>query len=224
MKKINLLKIEVTTCIKRTPLVLKIIFTYICTFNTFNKGGSVLEYMPRVWLLCTCICRKYMNDVQPRYFQGNPQNYLTAVTEHVLSFYLDIITGERSEPENFLMRIQKWPLIMQKILKCCSLRYIFWKFQGGLDPRPPDPPPPLDPRLSPRGGGLRQKIILTEGQQGEHHSACYLGIELGFGVFWPMVCTLPAVFVFVFLLLMDIFYIDCSSHVYSSASVNLIKI
>ena len=95
---------------------------------------------------------------------------------------------------------------------------------GSRPPTPRPPPPPLDPRLSPRGGGLRQKIILTEGQQGEHHSACYLGIELGFGVFWPMVCTLPAVFVFVFLLLMDIFYIDCSSHVYSSASVNLIKI
>ena len=32
------------------------------------------------------------------------------------------------------------------------------------------------------GGGSDKKLILTEGQQGEHHSACYLGIELGFGV------------------------------------------
>ena len=44
------------------------------------------------------------------------------------------------------------------------------------------------------GGGSDKKLILTEGQQGEHHSACYFGIELGFGgFFWPMVCTLPAV-------------------------------
>ena len=33
------------------------------------------------------------------------------------------------------------------------------------------------------GGGSDKKLILTEGQQGEHHSACYLGIELGFGGF-----------------------------------------
>ena len=49
------------------------------------------------------------------------------------------------------------------------------------------------------GGGSDKKLILTEGQQGEHHSACYLGIELGFGVvgfFLPMVCTLPAGFFF----------------------------
>ena len=46
------------------------------------------------------------------------------------------------------------------------------------------------------GGGSDKKLILTEGQQGEHHSACYLGIELGFGVvFLPMMCTLPAFFV-----------------------------
>ena len=32
------------------------------------------------------------------------------------------------------------------------------------------------------GGAPTKKLILTEGQQGEHHSACYIGIELGFGV------------------------------------------
>ena len=37
-------------------------------------------------------------------------------------------TGERSEPENFEMGIQKYPLIMPKILK--SEMYIF-KFPGG---------------------------------------------------------------------------------------------
>ena len=52
------------------------------------------------------------------------------------------------------------------------------------------------------GGGAPTKKKLTEGQQGEHHSACYIGIELGFGVvfffFLPMVCTLPAGFFFLF--------------------------
>ena len=50
------------------------------------------------------------------------------------------------------------------------------------------------------GGSDKKKLILTEGQQGEHHSACYIGIELGFGVvvFLPMVCTLPAGFFFLF--------------------------
>ena len=58
------------------------------------------------------------------------------------------------------------------------------------------------------GGAPTKKLILTEGQQGEHHSACYIGIELGFGVvvFLPMVCTLPAgFFFFLVLLLMKIF-------------------
>ena len=39
------------------------------------------------------------------------------------------------------------------------------------------------------GGGLRQKLILTEGRQGEHHSACYLGFELGLGVFFGLWCV-----------------------------------
>ena len=42
---------------------------------------------------------------------------------NVHSFYLDII--------NFEVRLQKYPLIMAKILKCCSLWCIFWKFHGG---------------------------------------------------------------------------------------------
>ena len=55
------------------------------------------------------------------------------------------------------------------------------------------------------GGAPTKKLILTEGQQGEHHSACYLGIEFGFGVvvFCPWCVHFQRVF-FV-LLLMNIF-------------------
>ena len=49
-------------------------------------------------------------------------------------------TGERSEPEIFEMCMQKYTLIMLKML--FSEMYIL-TIQGGLDP----PPPPLDPRL-----------------------------------------------------------------------------
>ena len=112
----------------------QIIFYTHLYFNTFKQRwectgiyvkGTVVLY----------ICRKYMNDAQPWYFRGNPQNCLTAVTEHALSWYLDIITGDWSEAENFEMRIQKYLLEMQKIFKCCSLRCIFWKFRGGGDPK-----------------------------------------------------------------------------------------
>ena len=52
MKKINLLNIGVR--LMHVVTSSQIIFTHICTLNnTFNKGGSVLEYMSRVRLFCT---------------------------------------------------------------------------------------------------------------------------------------------------------------------------
>ena len=71
------------------------------------------------------------------------------------------------------------------------------------------------------GGGSDKKLILTEGQQGEQHSACYLGFEFGF---WGGGAWCVHFQRFFFLLLMNTFDIDCSSHIYSSASVNRIKI
>ena len=77
------------------------------------------------------ICRKYMNDAQPWYFRGNPQNCLTAVTEHALSWYLDIITW------NFEMRIQKYLLVMQKIFfKNVVLWDVYFENSGGGGPDP----------------------------------------------------------------------------------------
>ena len=57
------------------------------------------------------------------------------------------------------MRIQKIPLLMLKILKCCSPRCKFWKFRGGggLDP-PPDTPSRSAPEPT-KSKILRQHFI-----------------------------------------------------------------
>ena len=91
-------------------------------------------------------CRKYVNDARPLNFKDNRQNMLTVVTEHKCTFILltSRYNNRRAKwaKKKIEIPIQKYPLIMPKILKCCSLRCIFWKSQGVQTP------PPLDPRLS----------------------------------------------------------------------------
>ena len=53
MKKINLLNIHVGVRWMHVVTSCQIIFHTHLYFNTFNKGGSVLEYMSRVRLFCT---------------------------------------------------------------------------------------------------------------------------------------------------------------------------
>ena len=85
-----------------------------------------------------------MNDAWPWNFKENMLNSRTVMTGHKCTFHsamvylhVNIITGQRREPENSEIHIQKYPWF---------LRCIFWKFQGRGGSWPP-PSPLLDPRL-----------------------------------------------------------------------------
>ena len=84
--------------------------------------------------------KTFMNDTRPWYFQDNPQNCLTAVTEHALSWDLDIIISEWSEPEKFWNTHTKIPLGNPEISWNVVLWDVFWKFRGrGVQNPPPNP-------------------------------------------------------------------------------------
>ena len=134
MKKINCFEDVFCTYFRTVTLSLKLGCTGIYV------GGLVVLHR----------CRKYMNDGQPCNSQYNRQN--------LRMYMLDMITGERSEPENFEMGMQIYPLITPKVLNCCPLRCIFWKFQGCPDP---DPRPLLDPCLFFERCTLNQKAFGT---------------------------------------------------------------
>ena len=70
---------------------------------TFNILGVYWNICQGYTWLFLYICRKYMNDALPWYFQGNPQNCLTVVSEHVHSFYIDKLQASEAR---------------RKILKC----------------------------------------------------------------------------------------------------------